>query len=86
MSVAKRVCSEDQVNAMAAKTIVKASLPSLHDKLYPSLGLCVPQAISEDSTFAIAIINYVFIIIIIITIIIINEFYKTINEEVDDRI
>ena len=64
------------MNAMAAKTIVKASLPSLHDKLYPSLELCVPQAISEDSTFAIAIINVVFIIIIIIIIIIINEFTR----------
>ena len=29
--------SEDQVNAMAANECVKASLPSLHDKPYPSL-------------------------------------------------
>ena len=29
--------SEDQVNAMAAKTSVKASFPCLHDKPYPSL-------------------------------------------------
>ena len=34
---------------MAAKTSVKASLPSLHDKPYPSLGLCVPQAILEET-------------------------------------
>ena len=46
-----------EVNAMSAKTSVKASLPSFHNKSYPSLGLCVPQAILEDSTFAIAIIN-----------------------------
>ena len=52
--------SEYQVNAMAAKTSLKASLPSLHDKPYPSLGLYVPQAILEDSTFAIAIINVTF--------------------------
>ena len=38
-----------EVNAMAAKTSVKASLPSLHDKSYPSLGLCVPQAILEET-------------------------------------
>ena len=37
-----------EMNAMAAKTSVKASLPSLHDKSYPSLGLCFPQAILED--------------------------------------
>ena len=29
----------------------------VHNKSYPSLGLCVPQAILEDSTFAIAIFN-----------------------------
>ena len=66
--------SEDQVNAMAAKMNVKVSFPSLHDKPYhvkvsfpslhdkpyPSLGLCAPQAILEDSTFAIAIINITF--------------------------
>ena len=52
--------SEDQVNAMAAKTSVMASLPSLHDKPYPYLGLCVHQAILEESTFAIAIINVTF--------------------------
>ena len=46
-----------EVNANAAKTSVKASLPSLHEKSYPSLGLCVPQAILEDFTFAITIIN-----------------------------
>ena len=34
---------------MAAKTSVKASLPSLHDKPYSSLGLCVPQAILEET-------------------------------------
>ena len=39
------------MNAMAAKTSVKASVPSLHDKPYSSLGLCVPEAILEDSTF-----------------------------------
>ena len=52
--------SEDQENAMAAKTSIKVSLPSLHDKPYPSLGLCVPQAILEDFTFAIAINNITF--------------------------
>ena len=31
-----------EVNAMAAKTSVNASLPSFHDKPYPSLGLCIP--------------------------------------------
>ena len=45
---------------MATETSVKASLLSLHDKPYPSLGLCVPQAILEDSTFTIAIINVTF--------------------------
>ena len=49
-----------EVNAMDAKMSVKSSLPSLHDKPYPSLGLCVPQAILEESTFAIAIINITF--------------------------
>ena len=44
-----------EVNAMAAKTSVKASLPNLHDK-----RLCIPQAILEDSTFVIAIINVTF--------------------------
>ena len=38
----------------------QVSLPSLHNKPYPSLGLCFPQAILEDSTFAIAIINVTF--------------------------
>ena len=42
--------SEDHVNTMATKASVKASLPSFHDKSYPSLGLCVPQAILGDST------------------------------------
>ena len=49
-----------EVNAMAVKTSVKVSLPSLHDKPYQSLGLCVLQAILEDSIFAIAIINVTF--------------------------
>ena len=52
-----------EVNAMTAKTSVKASLPSLHDKPYPSLGLCVPQAISKETlyfTFAIVIMNVTF--------------------------
>ena len=49
--------SEIQVNAMAAKMSVKALLPSFHDKLYPSLGLCIHHVILEDSTFTIAIIN-----------------------------
>ena len=53
-------CSEDQVNAMAAKMSVEASLPSLHNKSYPSLTFCVSQAILEDSTFTIAIINVTF--------------------------
>ena len=42
--------SEDQVNAIAAETSVKASLPSLHDKPYPFLrspsdleGLHIPD-------------------------------------------
>ena len=34
---------------MAAKRSVKASLPSLHDKPYPSLELCVPQAVMEET-------------------------------------
>ena len=34
---------------MAAKTSVKASLQSLHDKPYPSLGLCDPQAVLEET-------------------------------------
>ena len=51
---------DSEVNAVAAKTSVKASLPSLHDKPYQSLGLCVPQAILEDSIFVIAIINVTF--------------------------
>ena len=37
------------VNAMAAKTSVNALLPSLHDKPYLSLGLCVSQAILEET-------------------------------------
>ena len=41
------------------KTSVKASLPSLHYKPYPFLGLCVPQAIL-DSTFVIVITNVTF--------------------------
>ena len=45
---------------MAAKTSVKASLPSVHYKLYPFLGLCIPQAILDDSTFVIAITNVTF--------------------------
>ena len=49
-----------KVNAMAAKTSVKVSLPSLHDMMYPSVGLCVPQAILKDSTFVITIINVMF--------------------------
>ena len=49
-----------EVNAMAAKTSVKVSLPNLHDMMYPSLGLCVPQAILKDSTFVITIINVMF--------------------------
>ena len=32
-----------EANAMAAKTSVKASLPSLHDKRYPSLTLRSPS-------------------------------------------
>ena len=48
------------MNAMAAKTSVKASLLSLHYKPYPFLGLCVPQAILDDSTFVIAITNVTF--------------------------
>ena len=40
---------DSEVNAMAAKTNVNASLASLHDKPYPSLGLCVPQAILDES-------------------------------------
>ena len=35
--------SEHQVNAIAAKTSVKALLPSLHNKSYPSLGLAFPK-------------------------------------------
>ena len=38
-----------EVNAMAAKTSVNASLPSVPDKTYPSLGLCVTQAILEEN-------------------------------------
>ena len=38
-----------EVNAMAAKMSVNASLPSLHDKSYSPLGLCVPQAILEEN-------------------------------------
>ena len=34
---------------MAAKTSVNSSLQSFHDKPYPSLGLCVPQAILEEN-------------------------------------
>ena len=49
-----------EVNAMAAKMSVKASLPSFHNKSYTTLGLCIPQAILEDSTFTIAIINVTF--------------------------
>ena len=41
----RNAISEYQLNAMVAKTSVKASLPSLHNKPYPSSGLCVPQAI-----------------------------------------
>ena len=41
--------NDSEVNAMAAKTSVNASLPSLHDKPYPSLGLCVPQLILEKT-------------------------------------
>ena len=37
------------VNAMAEQTSVNASLPSLQDKPYPSLGLCVTQAILEEN-------------------------------------
>ena len=37
------------VNAMAAKTSVNASLPSLHVKPYPSLRLFVHQAIVEET-------------------------------------
>ena len=37
-----------EVNVMAAKTSVKVSLPSLHDKPYPSLGFCIPHAILEE--------------------------------------
>ena len=32
-----------EVNAMATKTSVKALLPRLHNKLYPSLGLHSPS-------------------------------------------
>ena len=45
------------MNAMAAKTSVKALLPSLHHNPYPFLVLCVLQAILDDSTFVIAITN-----------------------------
>ena len=34
-----------EANAIAANVSVKASLPSLQDKPYPSLELCVSQAI-----------------------------------------
>ena len=48
------------MNAMAAKTSFMASLPNLHYKPYPFLGLCIPQAILDDSTFVIAITNVTF--------------------------
>ena len=35
-----------EMNAMAS---VNASLSRLHDKCYPSLGLCIPQAILEEN-------------------------------------
>ena len=38
-----------ETNAMAAKTSVKASLPNLPNKRYPSLTL-VPQAILEETS------------------------------------
>ena len=38
-----------EVNAMALKTSFNASLPSLHDKPYSSLVLCIPQAILEQN-------------------------------------
>ena len=53
-------CDGSEVNAMAEKTSVKASLPSLHDKQYPSLELYIPLAILEESKFVIAIINVTF--------------------------
>ena len=38
-----------EVNAMAVKTSIKVSLPSLHDKTYPSIGLRIHQAILEET-------------------------------------
>ena len=55
MYAAKRVWrdkgnrNDSKVNAMCAKTSVKASVPSFHDKSYPSLGLCDPQTILEET-------------------------------------
>ena len=37
------VMTVQEVNAMAAKTSVKASLSSLRNKTYPSLGLVFPK-------------------------------------------
>ena len=41
--------SDSEANAIAANVSVKAPLPSLQDKPYPSLGLCVSQAILEET-------------------------------------
>ena len=41
--------NDSEVNAIAANMSVKASLPSIQDKPYPSLGLCVSQAILEET-------------------------------------
>ena len=38
-----------EVNAVSAKTSVKALLLSLNDKPYPFLGHCVHQAILEET-------------------------------------
>ena len=46
----KLKCHNDsEVNAIAADMSVKASLTSIQDKPYPSLGLCVSQAILEET-------------------------------------
>ena len=37
------------VNVMAAKTSVKASLPAIHYRPYPYVGLCVPQAVLGEN-------------------------------------
>ena len=51
------------INAIARKTSIKALLLDLDDKPYPFLGLCIPQAILEETlyfTFTLTIINVTF--------------------------